>query len=388
LSARAWRLLLLAGLAASLGEFDGAALPLALPAISAEFHAPLAEISNLGSLLLLGGLVALPMAVFADRTGRSRLVAVGVLGFSLADLASAFAGSIPALAACRLVAVAFEALVASIAPVLAIEEVPDQHRALGVAGLTFIATAGGGATTILYPFLAPHWRVLYLLGGVGVPVAVLIWFALPESRAWTASSRAHAPLRLLLQAPWRRRLAILGVSSLLAVIFYEPASLYGVLYGSRSLHLAPAPISVILVASGWVGAAGFLAGGWLSDRFGRRLLAVGLGAAAALASSLAYAGGLPAYVAGYLAGPLLVGMAGPILVAWSSELYPTRARATAETFNLGAGTIGGVIGLQLVSLAATRFGLGPALVASAAGLFAGALVLLALPETRGQPLPD
>ena len=108
MSGRAWRLLLLAGLAAFLGEFDGATLPLALPAISTEFGAPLAALSNLGSLLLLGGLLALPMAVLADRRGRRHLVAIGVLGFSLADLASAFATGIPMLAACRFVAVAFE----------------------------------------------------------------------------------------------------------------------------------------------------------------------------------------------------------------------------------------------------------------------------------------
>src|SRR5205823_7422307 len=49
LSRRAWRLLLLAGLAAFLGEFDGATLPLALPAISSDFHASLGSLSNLGS---------------------------------------------------------------------------------------------------------------------------------------------------------------------------------------------------------------------------------------------------------------------------------------------------------------------------------------------------
>jgi SHS family lactate transporter-like MFS transporter len=385
---RAWRLLLLAGLAAFLGEFDGATLPLALPAISSEFRAPLPTLSNLGSLLLLGGLLALPMAVLADRRGRRRMVAIGVLGFSLADLASAFATGIPMLAACRFVAVAFEALVATLAPVLAVEEVPDQHRALGVAGLTFLAAAGGGLTTIVYPFLAPHWRLLYLSGAVGVPASALIWRALPETRTWIASHHTERPLSVLLQSPWRGRMVLLAAFSLLSVVFYEPSFFYGVLYGSRSLHLAPAPISAILIVSGWVGAAGFLAGGWLSDRYGRRRLGVAFLVASAVLSGLAYAGTLPAFAVGYVLGPLAGGLAGPMTAAWFSELFPTRARATSQSIALGAGTIGGVIGLQAVAAVAPAVGLGPALLGCALGLVAGALLLLRFPETRGQPLPE
>jgi MFS family permease len=387
-SGRAWRLLLLAGLAAFLGEFDGATLPLAMPAISADFKAPLGDLSNLGSVLVLGSLLALPMAIFADRRGRARMVALGVLGFSLADLASAFATGIPMLTACRFVAVAFEALVSGLAPVLAVEEVPDQHRALGVAGITFIAAAGGGLTTIVYPFLAPHWRFLYLSGAVGVPFSALIWWALPESRTWAAAEHAARPLAVLLHPRWRGRLLLLAAFSLLAVVTYQPTFFYSVLYASRALHLAPAPISVILVVSGWVGAAGFLAGGWLSDRYGRRRLGVAFLLATAVLSGLAYAGSLPAYALGYVLAPLAGGLAGPMTAGWFSELFPTRARATSQTIATGAGSIGAVIGLQLIAFLAPRYGLGPALVASALGLLAGALLLLRFPETRGQPLPS
>lgn len=387
MSRRAWRLLLLAGLAAFLAEFDGAALPLALPAIGAEFRAPLGELSNLGSLLVLGGLLSIPIAAVADRTGRTRLVALCVLGFSLADLGSAFSTGLPMLGALRFVAVACEAAVATIAPVLAVEEVPDQHRALGVAGLTFIATAGGGLTTIVYPFLAPHWRLLYLCGAVGIPIAALIWFGLPESRSWIAAGHEERPLRVLAEPRWRGRLLLLGVFSLLSVVTYEATSFFGVLYASRSLHLQPPAISAILVVSGVVGAAGFLAGGWLSDRFGRRRLGVTFLVLTAVLSALAFAGTLPAYAIGYVAAPLAAGLAGPMTAAWFSELFPTRARATSQSLALGAGTIGAVASLQLVALLAPRFGLGPALAASALGLLAGALVLLRFPETRGQPLP-
>jgi len=74
--------------------------------------------------------------------------------------------------------------------------------------------------------------------------------------------------------------------------------------------------------------------------------------------------------------------------AWFSELFPTRARATSQTLSLGAGTIGGVVGLQLVARVAPALGLGLALALSATGLLLAAVLLLQLHETRGQPLPD
>jgi MFS family permease len=181
---------------------------------------------------------------------------------------------------------------------------------------------------------------------------------------------------------------LLGVVTLLSVMTYEPSFFFAVLYASRSLHLAPAAISAILVASGLVGAAAFLAGGWLSDRYGRRRLGVAFLLATGLFSGLAFAGGLPAYAAGFVLAATFVGLAGPIQAAWFSELFPTRARATSQSVALAAGTVGAVASLQLVALLSSHFGLGTALVASAAGLLVGSVLLLRFPETRGAPLPD
>jgi MFS family permease len=102
---------------------------------------------------------------------------------------------------------------------------------------------------------------------------------------------------------------------------------------------------------------------------------------------VAFAGSLPAFVVGYLASPLADGLAGPMTAAWFSELFPTRARATSQSLALGAGSVGAVLGLQLVALLAPGQGLGRALMATALGLLVGALLLLRFPETRGQPLP-
>jgi hypothetical protein len=53
-----------------------------------------------------------------------------------------------------------------------------------------------------------------------------------------------------------------------------------------------------------------------------------------------------------------------------------------------ASAVGSVVGLQAVGLLSQSVGLGRALALCGAVAFAGAALLLLLPETRGAPLPD
>src|SRR5205085_6916274 len=127
---------------------------------------------------------ALPLATLADHFGRRRLIAAGVLGFSIANLASAFAPSIGALSILRLVAVCFEALVGSVATALIVEEAPPAHRGQALSVLAILGGLGLFVAIVAYPVVAPHWRWLFLASGVGTFGAPLIWRRLPEGRAW------------------------------------------------------------------------------------------------------------------------------------------------------------------------------------------------------------
>src|SRR4029077_16660714 len=68
--------LIWAGAAVVLTAFDGSVLVLALPAIPNDFHASTPALSALGSVLAIGALGAVPLAMLADRFGRRRLIAV------------------------------------------------------------------------------------------------------------------------------------------------------------------------------------------------------------------------------------------------------------------------------------------------------------------------
>jgi MFS family permease len=152
--------------------------------------------------------------------------------------------------------------------------------------------------------------------------------------------------------------------------------------------MGPAGISVLIAASGVAGAASYVVGGYLSDRFGRRAPAAALTGATAVAAGLSFATGTPGFVLGNVLWSAFASAATPVLGAWSGELFPTRARATAEATGAVAAAVGSVAGLQAVGVLSQFVGLGPALALTGVVALAGAGLLLLLPETKGAPLPD
>jgi MFS family permease len=382
------RTLTWAGLAVVLTAFDGSVLVLALPAIAADFHAPTPALSNLGSVLALGSLGALPLAALADRFGRRRLIAIGVAGFSLANFASGLAPSIEALAFLRLIAVCFEALVGGVATALVVEEAPVTRRGQAVSVLALLGGLGTGITVIAYPLLAPHWRWLFLAGGVGVFLAPAIWFRLPEGRKWLGVQVTGSALKLLLQPPWRRRVVVIAAMTALLAVLLEPAGLLFTVFASDVLRLSPVAISVLIAVSGIAGAAFYLVGGYLTDRYGRRGPAIVLTLATALAASLSFATATVGFYVGNVLWSAFASAATPVFGAWTAELFPTRARATAEATSGVAAAIGSVAGLQAVGLLSPSTGLGRAIELCGVAAIAGAFLLLMLPETKQAPLPD
>jgi MFS family permease len=386
-----WRgaeVLLLAGLSSLFVSLDSSALTLALPAIAHDFNASVPDLSQMGSVLALGALAGFPLGMLADRVGRRSLLIAGVVGFSLVNLASGLAPNLAVLTVMRLLAACFESAASAVAVALVVEEVPSDLRGVAVSALVVAAGAGNGLTTVIWPLLAPHWRPLYFVGGGGLVAAAILVWRLRESRTWAAARQEHGvPLRLLLDAPWRRRMLIVLAVSMLAAVFYTPAGLFVVLFGSR-LGLSPALLSSVIVVSGVLSIPAFPLGGRLSDRWGRRRLGPLLTMASAVCAAGTFAGGLTGYWIGNVSWSIFASAAQPVTGAWYGELFPTRARATSEAAAAVAGAVGAVAGLQLVGILSVGVGLGHSLVLCAAAPLVAACLLLMLPETRAEPLPE
>ena len=219
-------------------------------------------------------------------------------------------------------------------------------------------------------------------------VAPLIWRLLPEGRAWERAHVSGSAIRLILSRPWRFRVGILACTTVLTALALEPAGLLYTLFASTTLNLSPAAISAVIFFSGVAALISYLAGGYLSDRYGRRVPGAALTAAYTAFTGLGFVTGVVGFVACNLLWSGFASAATPVMGAWSGELYPTRARATAEAVGAVAGSIGGIAGLQLVGLLSARLGLGGAIALASIVAMGGAAILLLLPETKGKPLPD
>jgi MFS family permease len=180
---------------------------------------------------------------------------------------------------------------------------------------------------------------------------------------------------------------IAAMTALLAVLL-EPAGLLFTVFGSQVLRLSPVAISVLIAVSGFAGAASYVLGGYLSDRFGRRWLAIVLTVDTAIAASLSFATGDIGFFAGNVLWSAFASAATPVFGAWTAELFPTRARATAEAMLAVAAAAGGIVGLQFVGFIAPRVGLGHAIELCGLAAITGVFFLFLLPETKQAPLPD
>ena len=381
-------ILVWAGIAVILTNFDGNVLILALPAIAREFHASTLGLADLLSILAVGTLGALPLAVLADRFGRRRVIAMGVLGASLTNLLSGFATSLAQLAFLKLFSVTFEVLVVGVVTALIVEEAPTEHRGTAVSLIALLSGVGIFIVVVANPLVTPHWRWLYFASGVGIFFAPFMWWLLPESRTWQGVRITGSAVRVLLQRPWRGRFIVLATMTALLAVLLQPAGQLYTVFASFILHWSAAAISVLIVVSGIAGALSYLAGGYLTDRFGRRGPAIALTIATAASTSLSFATGSVGFFAGNVVWSAVASASTPVFGAWSGELFPTRARATAEAATAVVAAIGGIVGLQAVGLLAPSAGLGGAIELGGVVAIAGALLLFLLPETKEQPLPE
>jgi EmrB/QacA subfamily drug resistance transporter len=177
-------------LASGVASYDAYVVNVAVPAIDRHFGASLSAIQwTLTSYLLAVAALLLIAGALADRFGRRRVLAVGLVVLVLASVACASATSIDALIAARSLQGIGAALVVptSLALLNGTLRETDRARAIGIwAGLSTLATTvgpyGGG-------WLVDHasWRWVFLLN---VPITLLALLALIPVPETTGQRRA------------------------------------------------------------------------------------------------------------------------------------------------------------------------------------------------------
>lgn len=358
-----------------------------IPFAGDEFGVGNSALGVAGSVVRVGGLIALVVMIQADRRGRKAVLIMAATAASLLALTGALAPSLPWLAASQMLARAFATTLLILVTIVAAEEMPAGSRAYAVSLLAMSSGLGAGVCVVglrLADVGTRGWRLLYLLPVLALPIVGAVRRRLPESRRFVAP-HAAAPI-----AGHGGRLALLAVSGVLANLFVAASSQFGNQYLRTERGFSGGRIGLLSVTIGTPAVIGIVAGGRIADVRGRRVVA----AVALVFGTLATVGyffssGWPMWVVA-TAGTVISAAAIPALGVYGPELFPTGLRGRANGLVAVSSLVGSAGGLILCGVLADHFGrIGPAMSILAAGpLLLAVLVLVAYPETAGRELED
>jgi len=383
----------------ALDSFDYQVLPLALVAITAYFHLTTGQAGLLATTTLVvsavGGAIA---GVLADRIGRVRTLLVTVATYAVFTVACGFATSYEMLLVLRgLQGLGFGGEWAAGA-VLVAEYCRPRYRGRTLAFVQSAWAVGWGLAVIVYTVVFQFldgdvaWRVLFWTGAL--PAVLVLWIRrsvrdAPETEKWRAESPSRGSFVALFRGPLLRTtlfasLLATGVQGGYYALF---TWLPTFLKTERGLTVIGTGSYLFFLITGAF--AGYVTGGFVTDRLGRKRTFVLFSVASALlivAYTAIPAGANTAilflgFPLGFCASAIFSGFG-----SYLAELYPTAVRGTGQgfTYNVGRGV--GALFPAGIGFAAQSMGVGGAMIFAAAAYGIAVLALLGLPETVGSEL--
>lgn len=191
-------------------------------------------------------------------------------------LTAALSAEIRSFAIFEILLYSFAAATVSGAMVMLAEEMSVDRRALGQSLGGLAASLGGGVCVGIMPILAAHnlsWRWLLALSAGGIFVLPAMACSIPESRRWEEANTRRPPLRIgyweVFQAKYHRRSIPSLVSALLTSIAATAAMSWPYYHAVAVVGLSAGAATAIVLICGGAAMAGFTAGAWAAEEFGR-----------------------------------------------------------------------------------------------------------------------
>ncbi len=373
-----------------------------IPALIATWGLTMGQAGVLGTAALLvsalGGWFA---GWFADRFGRVLTLQIAILWFAAFTFLSGLAQTYTQLFAARaLLGFGFGGEWAAGAVLLG-EVIRAEHRGKAMGLMQAGWAVGWGAAALLYALFfsilpaATAWRVLFM---VGLAPALLVFYVRRyveepavylESKARLAASGDRVSLLEIFRPPLLKVTFLGGLMGTGAQGGYYAVTTWlpTFLRTERKLSvLDSAGYLAVLIAGAF---CGYLAGGVLADRIGRRMtflvFAVCAAAVAVTYTTVAF-GNAAMLVLGFPLGFFASGVFSA-MGAFFTENFPTRVRGVGQGFTYNVGRAAGALFPALVGFLSAQMTLGRAI-----GLFAGiayatmAVAAFLLPETKGKVL--
>lgn len=394
------RALIAAALGWMLDAFDVMLYSMVIANLMTAFRMGKETAGLLGSLTLVAAaLGGIAFGVLADRFGRTRAMMAAIAVYSVFTAACGLSASILQLALFRFLLGLGMGGEWSSGAALVSETWPAAHRAKAMGFMQSFYAVGYALAALTAGVILPHggWRPVFFVGIL--PALLILWIRrrVREPEIWLQRSRQARPsLRGMALVIFGRRLLPMTLAVTLMNAFtlfawwgfnlWIPA--YLILSPQKGgMGLTPSGrtwLIVVMQAGMWLG---YLTFGFISDRYGRRIVyAVFLTAAAVLL-----------FLYSIVQVPLVLFFLGPLVSffgtghfsgfgALTAEIYPTGVRATAQGFTYNIGRIlSAMAPFAVGSLAQTR-GFAVAFSAAALSFLLAALTWFWIPETAGRPL--
>ncbi|BBC38089.1 MFS transporter [Streptomyces graminofaciens] len=389
----------------ALDSYDYFTLPLSMVALTAYFGLDNGQTGLFTTVTLvvsaIGGAVA---GVLADRIGRVKALMITVITYAVFTVACGFAPNYETLLVFRaLQGLGFGGEWA-VGAILVAEYASAKHRGRTLGAIQSSWAVGWGLAVIVYTTVFSlldddlAWRVMFWTGAL--PALLVIWVRrsvedAPEAAAAREKSAEKGSFAAIFRrgtptAPGLLRTTLFAVLLSTGVQggYYTLATWVPTyLKTERGLSVVGTGGYLTFLISGAFG--GYLTGGYLTDRLGRRRN-IWLFAVLSAVCILAYAN-IPSgadtlllvlgFPLGFCMSAIFSGFG-----SYLSELYPSAVRGTGQGFTYNTGRAVGAAFPTTVGFLADSWGVGGALVFGAIGYALAAVALLGLPETRGKEL--
>lgn len=255
-----------------LNYLDRYLVPAVLPLIMTQYSLNNAQAGRLVSAFVYGYFICSPIfGYLGDRYSRPKLMAIGVILWSVATLTSAYAASFMILFMARIAVGVGEASFGTITPGYIKDRIRDPLKVNRVFSIFFAAIPAGSALAYVvsgYVVRSFSWSGVFVLGGVPGIILALFLLGCPEVRArqLQASVPLWEGLRSIARIPvlWfaiggyvLNSFALNGVAAFVTK--------YGVSVGFE-LNQISRYFGLILVVTGFCGTIG---GGWLAEQWSK-----------------------------------------------------------------------------------------------------------------------
>lgn len=279
---RGYGIAILMALVHMLAVGDRFLLSILIEPIKAELHLGDAAIGALQgpAFAIVGGMAVIPMILLARRWPLARLLAVALMGSSIATIGCGLARTGSMLAAARMLLGLMQAAIGPAAIGLIVAAMTPAHRGRGISLFTAgaalgrgCAMIGGGALLALFALLGgpvDPWRMVFVTAGaIGLPLSlILLRLVEPGDRGEDSGARLGEAMRHMIADGAVLLPHILA--ALCAVLLAQSLTSWAASLLIRLHGLEPPEAGLwVGLAMMLAGAAGHGLGGVLADRWGR-----------------------------------------------------------------------------------------------------------------------